>query len=122
MQWIKSTRPSTDDIRAKLCDDPALSQYLICYLRFIASFHLQANEDAFSPFLPDGKSIADFVRLEVEPVDHEADQIQCVALVNEIGCVRWPRVRDMVWFASILTCFSMPDFPSFAASRFASSS
>ena len=88
MQWIKSTRPSTEDIRAKLCDDPALSQYLICYLRFIASFHLQANEDAFLPFLPDGKSIADFVRLEVEPVDHEADQIQCVALVNEIGCVR----------------------------------
>jgi hypothetical protein len=87
MQWIKSTRPSTEDIRAKLCDDLALSQYLICYLRFIASFHLQANEDSFSPFLPDGKSIADFVRLEVEPVDHEADQIQCVALVNEIGCV-----------------------------------
>ena len=83
--WVRSTRATIEQVRAKLCQDLALSQYIITYLRMLVSFHLQANEEQFAPYVADGSSIADFCKNEVEPVDREADQLQTVALVAELG-------------------------------------
>jgi hypothetical protein len=52
-------------------------------MRLLASFHLQANQDSYCHFVDE--DMLEFVRKYVEPVDCEADQLQCVALAHELG-------------------------------------
>ena len=61
-------------------NDENNSNYLICYLRFIISGYLRRNAPIYEFFLDDGKSIDEFCKTEVEPMNIECDQLQVIAL------------------------------------------
>ena len=56
------TLKTADQIRERL-DDPALANYVVCWMRLIASAELQKQPDFYINFLPDVASVADFCRL-----------------------------------------------------------
>ena len=53
-------------------------------VRLLTSLHMQTNSDSFSAFLH-GKSLVEFVKAEVEPMDAYSEMPQVVALSNEMG-------------------------------------
>ena len=54
--------------------------YLIYFIRFCIAAYLKENKESYQMYIDD--SFDDWVRKEVEAIDHEADQIQIMACVN----------------------------------------
>ena len=61
--------------------------YLIYFIRFCIAAYLKENKETYQMYIED--SFEDWVRNEVEAIDHEADQIQIMACVNyfDIGVI-----------------------------------
>ena len=53
---------TSDQIREKM-SDPAIANYIVCWMRLVASAELQKQPDFYINFLPDVASVADFCRL-----------------------------------------------------------
>jgi ubiquitin thioesterase protein OTUB1 len=69
--------------------DSYMSDFLVVYLRILASGHLQIHHDDYAPFIEGGRSIADFRKSEVDPMGVEADHLQIKALCESLGvCIR----------------------------------
>lgn len=70
------------------CDD-GLSNYLVVYLRLITSCYLQKHGDFFQNFIDENRTLQDFCKGEVEPMDRESDHIHIIALTKALDiCVR----------------------------------
>merc|ERR1740124_961043 len=59
---------------------PMNDPYLITWLRYSTSLHLQLNQDNFLPYVMEHGGVKHFCTTQVEPVKKEADQVQCIAL------------------------------------------
>lgn len=79
--WVKEDKPSPQEIADKISDE-GTDQYMITYARYLTSGYLQSHSAEYAPFVPEGRSIDEFRRSEVEPVNHEADYLQIVAFTN----------------------------------------
>lgn len=62
----------------------AHSNYLVVYLRLVTSCHLQQNSEFFVHFVDGNRSVEDFCKGEVEPMDRESDHIHIIAMANAL--------------------------------------
>jgi len=70
---------SSDDLR-EMMSDPGLANYVVCWMRLVASAELQKQPDFYIHFLPDVCQISDFCRREVEPLGVDIDHVVITAL------------------------------------------
>lgn len=84
IKWVRTEKPSEEDIVGHF-NRMDISESIVTYARFLCSYALQVNTEDYSPYLPDGKTLLEFIKEEVEPTNRECDYLQCVALANEIG-------------------------------------
>lgn len=61
------------------CDEDS-QMYLIYMLRYLTSLHLKTNQDNFLPYVLDHGNVELFCKSQVDAVNVEADQVQCIAL------------------------------------------
>lgn len=66
------------------CDD-GMSNYIIVYLRLIASCQLQMESEFYQNFVDNGKTVVEFCKTEVEPMYHESDHIHITALTSALN-------------------------------------
>merc|ERR1712137_1026200 len=66
-------------------NNQSISDYVICYLRFIISGYLKRHEDEYQMFISDNCTVAEFCIREVEPMAVECDHIQIIGLTNSIS-------------------------------------
>lgn len=80
-QWVQKDKPTQQQIVEKLSDE-GTDQYMITYARYLTSSYLASHSAEYAPFVPEGRTIDEFRRSEVEPVNHEADYLQIVAFTH----------------------------------------
>lgn len=68
-----------EELRAAMSDE-GFANYIVCFLRLIASAELQSQPDFYMNFLPDVASIQDFCRKDVEPIGIDIDHVVITAL------------------------------------------
>lgn len=69
--------------------DEGISNYLVVYLRLITSCHLQQNKEFFQNFVDGNRTVEDFCKGEVEPMDRESDHIHIIAITTALNlCIR----------------------------------
>ncbi len=49
------------------------SDYLVMYLRFIIAAYIKTNHFLYEAFLDTNQTIDEFIRMEIEPIDKDAD-------------------------------------------------
>lgn len=65
-------------------NDQSISDYIVCYLRFIISAYLKRNFEEYQYFISDGSSVPEFCLKEVEPMGIECDHLQIIALMKSV--------------------------------------
>ena len=58
---------------------------MIMYARFMTGFYLKQNAIIYEAFLVEFPDMNTFVTKEVEPVDHEAEQMHIIGITNYLG-------------------------------------
>lgn len=66
-------------------EEGGTTEWLVWFCRLLISAHLRTNEDRFMPFLELGHTMADFCQREVEPMGRECEQLQIIALCEQLG-------------------------------------
>eukprot|EP00457_Paulinella_chromatophora_P007495 gb/GEZN01007518.1/.p1 GENE.gb/GEZN01007518.1/~~gb/GEZN01007518.1/.p1 ORF type:complete len:310 (-),score=67.76 gb/GEZN01007518.1/:601-1503(-) len=84
VEWIAKDQPTPAELLQHFNDENS-SSYLTYYCRALVSGYLKAHVADFEAYLPPGKSMAQFIQSEVDPVIAEADYIQCTALTQSLG-------------------------------------
>ncbi|XP_014259393.1 ubiquitin thioesterase otubain-like isoform X2 [Cimex lectularius] len=69
----------------KMFNDQGYSDYVVVYLRLIASAHLQEKTDFYQNFIEGNRTVVDFCRQEVEPMYKESDHIHIIALSSALN-------------------------------------
>ena len=64
----------------KLFSDNDKGHYLVYFIRFCLAAYLKENKENYKSYIED--DFENWIRKEVEAIDHEADQIQIMACVN----------------------------------------
>ena len=64
------------------------SNYIVMFLRFLTSACLQANAELYSCYLEEGKTIEQFRRTEVEPLDIDADNVKIIDVDSNHGSIQ----------------------------------
>ena len=64
----------------KIFSDNEKGNYLIYFIRFCLAAYLKENKDNYKSYIEE--DFDEWIRKEVEAIDHEADQIQIMACVN----------------------------------------
>lgn len=82
LTWIREEHPSSDEI-AERFRDQYVSDYAVFYARAMVAGYLRKNKDMFAPYID--QSIDTFIRSSVEPMNTDADYVQCVALANTLN-------------------------------------
>ena len=67
----------------KLFNDKDKGNYMIYFIRFCISAYLKENSTTYNVYVEG--NFDEWIRNEVEAIDHEADQIQIMACVNYFG-------------------------------------
>jgi hypothetical protein len=75
---------SVDTLRAQF-DEKSTNDYVVTFMRYLTTMHLRLNSKQYTPYLPPGHSLESFIRHEVQPINHESDYLQCIALATELG-------------------------------------
>ncbi|XP_039273241.1 ubiquitin thioesterase OTUB1-like [Styela clava] len=65
--------------------DEGISNYLVVYLRLVTSSHLQQNSEFFQNFVDEYRTVEDFCKGEVEPMDRESDHIHIIATTTALN-------------------------------------
>ena len=68
------------DYLDKIFSDNEKGNYLIYFIRFCLAAYLKENKDNYKIYIEE--DFDEWIRKEVEAIDHEADQIQIMACVN----------------------------------------
>ena len=68
------------DYLDKIFSDNEKGNYLIYFIRFCLAAYLKENKDDYKSYIEE--DFDEWIRKEVEAIDHEADQIQIMACVN----------------------------------------
>lgn len=58
--------------------DEEESNSMVMYLRFLVSAYLQENRDLYSCYIDEALTLDTFCRVEVEPLDVEADNVSII--------------------------------------------
>ncbi|KAK9507314.1 hypothetical protein O3M35_007199 [Rhynocoris fuscipes] len=69
----------------KMFNEQGYSDYVVVYLRLIASAHLQEKQEFYSNFIEGNRSVIDFCHQEVEPMYKESDHIHIIALCSALN-------------------------------------
>lgn len=77
--------PSACDELYKLFNNSGYSDYVVVYLRLIASGQLQKEAEFYQNFIEGGRSVLDFCHQEVEPMFKESDHIHIIALSSALN-------------------------------------
>jgi len=64
----------------KTFNDEGVSNYLVVFLRLLASKQLQKDGEFYQNFMEGGRTVTEFCATEVEPMYHESDHIHIIAL------------------------------------------
>nr|CAG4643388.1 EOG090X0AE1 [Ilyocryptus agilis] len=64
----------------RMFNEPAISDYIVVYLRLLTSGYLQREADFYQNFLEGNKTMREFCQQEVEPMYRESDHIHAIAL------------------------------------------
>ena len=70
---------------AKMNEEHGISMHIVWFCRVLSAGQIKMNADRFAPFVMDENGIADvteFCKREVEPVNHECEQVQIIALTE----------------------------------------
>ena len=70
---------------AKMNEEHGFSTHLVWFLRVLSATQIKLHADRFAPFVMDESGACDvhaFCRKEVEPVNHECEQVQIIALTE----------------------------------------
>jgi len=70
---------TSDELLCRL-SDPGIANYVVCWMRLVASAELQKQPDFYINFLPNVASVQDFCRREVEPLGVDIDHVVITAL------------------------------------------
>ncbi|KAJ8604363.1 hypothetical protein CTAYLR_002555 [Chrysophaeum taylorii] len=74
-----------DALHLKLNDEQGVSNHVVWFCRALSATQIKLNADRFAPFIMGEDGLADvdkFCRTEVEPVNHECEQVQIIALTE----------------------------------------
>jgi len=63
-------------------NDEGVSNYLVVFLRLLASKQLQVEGEFYQNFMEGGRTVAEFCSTDVEPMYHESDHIHIIALCS----------------------------------------
>merc|ERR1712227_523658 len=74
---------SSEELITKV-NEPGISNYIVCWMRLVASAELQKQPDFYINFLPNVASVHDFCRLEVEPLGVDIDHVVITALATSL--------------------------------------
>merc|ERR1712227_549999 len=95
---------SSEELITKV-NEPGISNYIVCWMRLVASAELQKQPDFYINFLPNVASVHDFCRLEVEPLGVDIDHVVITALATgletpvKVACLeRTPGKAQIVEF------------------------
>lgn len=72
-------------LHEKMNDENGVSPHVVWFCRALSATHIKLNVDQFAPFIMDENGNVDveaFCRTEVEPVNHECEQVQIIALTD----------------------------------------
>uniref|UniRef100_A0A224XHN8 Ubiquitin thioesterase n=1 Tax=Panstrongylus lignarius TaxID=156445 RepID=A0A224XHN8_9HEMI len=69
----------------KMFNEQGYSDYVVVYLRLIASAHLQEKQEFYSNFIEGNRTVVDFCHQEVEPMYKESDHIHIIALSSALN-------------------------------------
>ena len=65
-------------------NDDSISNYVVCYMRFIISAYLKRNAEEYQNFISDNITVHEFCIREVEPMGIECDHLQIISITNSI--------------------------------------
>lgn len=68
----------------RMFNEQGYSDYVVVYLRLIASAHLQEKADFYQNFIEGNRTVIDFCHQEVEPMYKESDHIHIIALSSAL--------------------------------------
>ncbi|XP_075224518.1 ubiquitin thioesterase otubain-like [Lycorma delicatula] len=77
--------PNAKEELFRLFNDQGYSDYVVVYLRLIASGQLQQDSDFYQHFIEGERSVIDFCHQEVEPMFKESDHIHIIALSTALN-------------------------------------
>ncbi|EPY26731.1 ubiquitin thioesterase protein OTUB1 [Strigomonas culicis] len=80
---ISAKRMQTRDDVIRVCTSEDAS-YIIVYFRYLVSAYLREHADEYLPFVMGRNyaTVASYCEVEVEPIDHESDDLQAAALAK----------------------------------------
>jgi len=82
---LKGDDKMTEDDLLSSYTDEGVSNYLVVFLRLLASKQLQKDGEFYQNFMEGGRSVAEFCSTDVEPMYHESDHIHIIALCSATG-------------------------------------
>lgn len=74
-----------EQLHKKMNDDDGVSNHIVWFCRALSATQIKLHADRFAPFIMDefGNTDVDaFCRTQVEPVNHECEQVQIIALTE----------------------------------------
>uniref|UniRef100_A0A0A9XPZ2 Ubiquitin thioesterase n=1 Tax=Lygus hesperus TaxID=30085 RepID=A0A0A9XPZ2_LYGHE len=77
--------PEASDELHRMFNEQGYSDYVVVYLRLIASGHLREKEDFYQNFIEGNRTVVDFCSQEVEPMYKESDHIHIIALSSALN-------------------------------------
>lgn len=96
-------------LHAKMNDEQGVSNHVVWFCRALSATQIKMHADRFAPFVMDENGVADveaFCRTEVEPVNHECEQVQIIALTEFLGV---PVAIEYLDGSGIPSCLVFPD-------------
>ena len=78
-------KTTLDQWHAKMNEEHGVAMHIVWFCRVLSAAQIKLNADRFAPFVMDENGVADvaeFCRREVEPVNHECEQVQIIALTE----------------------------------------
>lgn len=69
----------------KLFNEQGYSDYMVVYLRLLASGQLQKESDFYQNFIEGDRTVAEFCHQEVEPMYKESDHIHIIAICTALN-------------------------------------
>jgi len=77
--------PESEGELYRMFNEQSYSDFVVVYLRLIASAHLQEKADFYQNFIEGDRTVSDFCHQEVEPMYKESDHIHIIALSTELN-------------------------------------
>mmetsp|Transcript_39 Transcript_39/g.52 ORF Transcript_39/g.52 Transcript_39/m.52 type:complete len:166 (+) Transcript_39:324-821(+) len=73
-----------ESLEVKFNEEGGTGEYIVWFCRLLTSLFVKTHPDRFTPFLEYGDNINNFCAREIEPVGVECEQIQIIALSEQL--------------------------------------